>query len=127
MFDSPAPDWFAKVIPKFPSTREKEETIAEKTMKAYAKLKQRAAARKGRRHTGTTVWNPNVNDLVLVRTQPMSDASKGITGKFIRPYQGPWKVTNILTPSIFEITDQQGKIRGVYNKKSLKPFRSETV
>jgi hypothetical protein len=90
MLKSPAPNLFAKFLPQSPEPHPKEDTIAEKTMKAYARLKQRAAARKERRQRGTIIlWNPKLFDLVLVGTQPVSDASKGITGKFVRPYQGP--------------------------------------
>jgi hypothetical protein len=80
MLKSPAPNLFAKFLPQSPEPRPKEETIAEKTMKAYARLKQRAAARKERRQRGTILWNPKLFDIVLVRTKPVSDASKGISG-----------------------------------------------
>jgi transposase InsO family protein len=125
MFDSPAPNLFAKLVPRYPGPHPKEETIAEKSMKAYTRMRQRAAARKERRQRARTHWNPKLFEIVLVRTQPISDATKGISGKLERPYQGPWKVTKIVSPSIFELTDQQGRNREIYNKRTLKQFRSE--
>jgi hypothetical protein len=52
----------------------------------------------------------------------MSDATRGVTSKFIRPYEGPYVITDVLSPSIFEISDLSGKARGRFNKQSLKPY-----
>jgi hypothetical protein len=54
---------------------------------AYAKMKQRAAARERRQKKGTGNWTPKLNEKVLVRTQPMSDAINGMAPKFMHVFQ----------------------------------------
>jgi hypothetical protein len=57
---------------------------------------------------------------------PISDADKGITGKFMRPFEGPYFISKELSPAMFELEDNQGKPRGMFNKRDLKPFRMKT-
>jgi len=47
-----------------------------------------------------------VNEKVLVKTQPMSDAVKGITAKFIYIFEGPFLVSKILGHSAYELKDE---------------------
>jgi hypothetical protein len=84
--------------------------------------KLKAEKRRRKRKPGSTKWEPQLNDHVLIRIHPMSDAVRGITSKFIRPYEGPYVITEVLSPSMFEISDLNGKARGKYNKQSLKPY-----
>jgi hypothetical protein len=67
----------------------KHEEIQEKIAKAYERMKQRGHDRKNKRKHGNATWKPSVHDKVLVRTQSSSDAIAGVTGKFLRPYEGP--------------------------------------
>jgi hypothetical protein len=39
---------------------------------------------------GNQLWEPRVNEQVLVRAQQTSDATVGVTAKFIHPYEGPY-------------------------------------
>jgi hypothetical protein len=64
-----------------------------------------------------------VGDLVLSRSQPLSKAAKGVTSKFMRPYEGPWRITKII-PSSYEISSSSGKVRGVFHKQALKPYQT---
>jgi len=41
-----------------------------------------------------------------MRTQPSSDAIVGVTGKFIRPYEGPYMISKVITPSTVEVCDK---------------------
>ena len=66
----------------------KHEEIQDKIAKAYERMKQRARDKKNKRKHGNVTWKPRVDDKVLVRIQPSSDAIGGVTGKFIRPYEG---------------------------------------
>jgi hypothetical protein len=59
-----------------------------------------------------------------VRSQPASDAALGITGKFQRPYQGPYLISKLISPAIFELCDAGGKLRGTFNLNHLKPYLS---
>jgi len=62
---------------------------------------------------------------VLVKTQPMSDAVKGITSKFLHLFQGPYRISKVLDHSAYELRDEQGKKRGEFNKKQLKRYIEE--
>jgi hypothetical protein len=101
------------------------EVLSDKLLRAYARMKLRADRRNQRRKTGTTGWEPKLQDLVLVKSQPVSDAVHGITGKFQLPYEGPYRIHRQVTPSIFELADPEGKIRGVFNLKHLKPYLTQ--
>ncbi|PNF35642.1 hypothetical protein B7P43_G18254 [Cryptotermes secundus] len=121
MFGQPKPDVFEKILKKTTDQKPKEESLETKLLRAYAKLKPKAEEKK-RRKTRSTNWEPQLNDHVLVRMQPVSDATRGITSKFIRPYEGPYVITDVLLPSMFEISDLNGKARGRFRKQSLKPY-----
>ena len=48
---------------------------------------------------------PQVGDLVLAKWQAVSDAADGITKKFARPYDGPWKVTRVINQTTYEVAN----------------------
>jgi hypothetical protein len=58
-----------------------EDTVAEKVLKAYARAKVKAEKRNLKRKTGKRQWRPKLNDLVLVKSQLISDAVQGVTEK----------------------------------------------
>jgi hypothetical protein len=61
-------------------------------------------------------WKLHVGDLVvLVKSQAVSNAA-GVTQKFVRPYVGPWKVTRLINPAIYEVANEHGKITKVFNQ-----------
>jgi len=60
---------------------------------------------------------------VLVRTQPMSDAVKGMTAKFMHVFEGPYIITKLLDHSAYELKDGSGKLRGEFNKKQLRMYQ----
>jgi hypothetical protein len=78
---------------------------------------------KTKRTHGNATWKTRVNDKVLVRTQPNSDAIAGVTGKFIRPYEGPYIISKIIPPSTVEVWDRNGKFKGQFNLKSIKVYK----
>jgi hypothetical protein len=88
-------------------------------------MRKRAEARGRRRKRGNAEWEPKVNEKVLVKTQPMSDAVKGITAKCMYIFEGPFLVSKILDHSAYELKDEWGKVRGEFNKKQLKQYREE--
>jgi hypothetical protein len=81
----------------------KYEEIQEKIAKAYERMKQRTHDRKNKRKLGNATWKPRVRDKVLVRTQPSSDAIAGVTGKFIRSYEGPYMISKVIPPYTVEV------------------------
>jgi hypothetical protein len=87
-------------------------------------LKKRAEKRERRKERGLRNWNPRVGEEVLVEACRLSDANRGITHKFARPYEGPFRISRIVSPAIFEISDANGRIRGMFNKGALKKFET---
>ena len=67
-----------------------------------------------------------MNDKVLVKTQPVSDAIKGETSKFVLLYEGPLLISKIYPHSAYEEKDEKGKAIGKFSKKALKTYREET-
>lgn len=114
-----------KIMPSLPALDREDEGIDKKLEKAYSKMRKRAEARGKRRKRGNVTWAPKVNDKVLVKQQPMSEAVKGITSKFMYVYEGPFWVNKVLDHSAYELKDERGKVRGEFNKRQLKPYREE--
>jgi hypothetical protein len=85
IFRASRPDLFAKLLPPSPGTLPPEETADEEALCPYARMRKRAEERKERRKRGTVKWEPKLQDALLVRRQPQTDMSKGITGKFRQP------------------------------------------
>jgi len=90
-------------------------------MKAYAKMRKKGKDRREQRKTRGT----KVKEKVLVRAQPASGAAVGLTAKFIHPYEGPYIISRVIPPSTYELSTASGKVRGEFNKKSLKPYLEE--
>jgi len=61
--------------------------------------------------------------LVLSRCQPVSEAARGVTSKFAKPYEGPRYVTKIIPLSSYEISSANDKVCGVFHKQALKPYQ----
>jgi len=126
MYGSERRNVLNKLMPNLPILDQRVEGLDEKLEKAYYKIRKRAENRKKRRKRGNATWEPKVNEKVLVKTQPMSDAIKGITAKFMYIFEGPYLVSKILGHSAYELKDEWGKVRGEFNKKQLKQYREET-
>jgi hypothetical protein len=62
-----------------------------------------------------------------VRIQPISDAIKGTTAKFMLLYDGPYVISKLYPHSAYELIDGNGKPRGKFSKKALKPYKEETA
>ena len=107
-------------MPKESWPDQEDEGIDEKIRKAYVKMKKRAMAREIRRKRGNAEWNPELNEKVLVKTQPISDAVRGITSKFWHLFQGPYRISKVLGHSAYGLRDEHGNVRGEFNEKQLK-------
>jgi hypothetical protein len=86
---------------------------------AYVKSKLRAEKRNMKRKKCQYKWTPRLNDLVLVKQQPTSDA---IQRSFKGLYEGPYIIQNMINSTLFEVTDRTGKQKRLFNKKHLKPY-----
>jgi hypothetical protein len=115
MFGTKRPNLFQGILPEVPEGEEKLEEVLHKIAKAHERMKQKVNKRERKRRRGSSNWKPRLQESVLLRIQPISDAVLGVTGKFIRPFEGPYFVSRIIPPSAFELTDGKGKIKGEFN------------
>ena len=125
MYGSEQRNVLSRIIPSIQTLEQEGEGIEEKIETAYSKMRKRAEARQKRRKRGNKKWEPRVNEKVLVKTQPMSDAIKGISAKFVYLFEGPFWVSKILGHSAYELKDECGRICGEFNKKQLKQYKEE--
>jgi hypothetical protein len=117
---------FQKYLPPLPRGLTKDDEVQEKIARAYERMKQKIQKRRSKQRRGNSKWKPVMNETVLVRTQHNSDAVAGVTGKFVRPFEGPYIVSRLIPPSTVEVCDDEGKSKGVFNWKSLKVYREAT-
>jgi hypothetical protein len=96
MFDDNRSDLFSKILNKTNEQQPSNETLQDKMTLAYLTMKKKAAKRKRRRQLGSTRWEPELNEEVLLKCQSTSDAALGITAKFIKPFDGPWVIHKII-------------------------------
>ena len=89
ILDSPRPDVFEEFLKKGSEQKPSAVGLQEKVLKAYVRMKERAAKGNIRGNNGRSKWKTKVVDLVLAKCQALSDAADGITKKFARPYDGP--------------------------------------
>jgi DNA repair ATPase RecN len=80
MFAAERPNLSQNYLPKLPEGEKKFEGVQEKIAKAYERMRQRANKSKSKRKQGNSTWKTRVNEKVLVKTQPISDAIAGRTG-----------------------------------------------
>lgn len=103
MFNESRPDLFKKFLKKDADQLPPDESLSDKVLRAYLRMKLKAFRRKKHQKRGQHEWKPQVGDLVPYRCQPVSEAAKGVTSKFTRPYEGPWRITKLIPPSSYEI------------------------
>jgi hypothetical protein len=84
---------------------------------------RRAQTRKNKRKHGNSTWKPRVHDKVLVRLQPSLDIIAGVTGKFIRPFEGPYMIDTVIPLSTIKGCDSNVKIKRSINWKSIKVYK----
>jgi hypothetical protein len=118
---------FKNIIKRLPDEESTVESVHNKILKVYAKMKQRAEAKRNKRKNNHREWVPNIGDQVLVKGQPVSDAIQGITAKFQRPYVGPFSVKQCVNPYIYDLVDENGTVKGLYHLSHMKPYVSQCI
>jgi len=93
------------------------EDLQSKIVKAYEKMIRKIDAMKKKKRKGKSQCKPKVKDKLLLRTQPVSDATSGVTATFLHPYERPYVIVKIIPPSTFELTEENAPIRGQFNKR----------
>jgi len=122
IFVSSRSDLFEEFLKKGSEQKKTVDSLQEKVLKAYVRMKEKAAKRNKRGKNSSLKWKPQVGDLVLAKSHAVADAANGITKKFARPYDAPWKVTRMITPTTYKVADEKGKITKVFNQKVTKPY-----
>ena len=102
------------------------EDLQTKIAKAYKRMIRKIDARK-KNKKGKAHWKPKVNDKVLLRMQPVSDATAGVAAELLHPYEEPYVIAKIIAPSTFELTDENARVRGQFNKRLLKAYKEATM
>jgi hypothetical protein len=82
MYGIERPNIFKWILPNDSWPNQEEEENEEKIRRPYVKIKMKAIAKGKRRKRGKAEWNPELYEKLLVKTQLMSDAVRGITWKF---------------------------------------------
>jgi hypothetical protein len=67
-----------------------------------------------------------VKDRVLFERTNLSDAVTLIIVKCKHVYKGPHFINTVLPHSVYEIVDK-GRLGGEFNRRQLKPYRSNTT
>jgi len=65
LFQAKKPDLFEKILTKSPENLPEPETIGDKVMKAYTRMRKKAKDRRERRKTGNKTWEPKVSKRLL--------------------------------------------------------------
>uniref|UniRef100_A0A1B6GZR8 RNA-directed DNA polymerase n=1 Tax=Cuerna arida TaxID=1464854 RepID=A0A1B6GZR8_9HEMI len=69
----------------------------------------------------------NLNDLVLVKTHPLSHAVVGETAKLFEVYEGPFKIDRIYGTSTYGVSSLDGRRKfGPYHVSAIKHYLSPT-
>jgi len=126
MFAKNKPSLFDTLLPKLKQKTSDAEEIDMKLERAFLRMKRKAVERERKRKRGNACWNPELGDKVLVKSQNQSDAAKGVIDKFMHLYQGPYTIKKILPYSTYEVVDVDSKLRGEFNKRQLKPYRTDS-
>jgi hypothetical protein len=122
MLGKPKPDLFQRIVAKSADQKPQEESEEDKALKAFLRMKLKAESRDRKRKLGRATWNPQVDDLVLVNMQNISNAEANTTAKFMELFEGPFRITKLIPLFAYEVTGQDGRVRGVFNKQALKAY-----
>jgi transposase InsO family protein len=73
---------FKKIIQELPKGGPSNESLPNRILNLYAKMKSRAEVKKAKSKQNHREWKPQIGDQVLVKGQTVSDASQGINATF---------------------------------------------
>jgi hypothetical protein len=82
---NPRPGVFSKLLKKAVDQLPVEDSLAEKLLKAYARIKLKTEKRNRKRRKGRTKWKPN-----LSKASTAADEAQGVAATFQRPFEGPY-------------------------------------
>ena len=90
----------------------------------YQKMKRKGEQRAQKKNEESNKLKFKVGDLILVKTNPISDAVHKVTVKFCELYQGPYKVTSIKGGATYEVSEinKPETVWGIFNVRQLKQY-----
>jgi len=65
-------------------------------------------------------WRCKIGDLVMKREHPLSKASRDYAAKLAPKYSGPYTITRVISPVMYDLKDSNGKRFGRVHIKDLK-------
>jgi hypothetical protein len=68
-------------------------------------------------------WRCHPGDRVLKRDHPLSSGAKGFAAKLVPKYSGPYAVTNVLSPVVYNLQSPSGQKILRAHIKDLKPYQ----
>lgn len=105
-----------------------DQTLCEdKSMVDYEKIHLRIKEKGERRASKLNdrkITRYQVGDLVLVRTNPVSDLSNRVIAKFCALYEGPFRIGDVVGQATYRLYDinKPDVVKGVYNMRQLKTY-----
>ncbi len=70
-------------------------------------------------------WIAHIGDKVMKREYSLSDAAKNFNAKLAPKYSGPYTITKVWSPVIFQLKDDRNKCFNKVHIKDLKPAHVE--
>ena len=90
----------------------------------YQKIRRKGEKRAQKHNGEKQQVRFSIGDLVLIRTNPISDLTNKITAKFCELYEGPYKIKDIKGGATYVVAevDNLGSVRGIFNVRQMKPY-----
>lgn len=63
-----------------------------------------------------------LDDCVWVRNRVLSNAASGFSAKLAPKYAGPYWITKVISPRLYQVTDGDGRAKVAY-VNDIKPYR----
>jgi hypothetical protein len=110
-----APWLFGDLLPTSLNGEAEPLMLEQKESRAFTWLKERAEERTRRKKHDLRKWDPAVGEAVLVETHHLLGSNWSITQKFMCPYEGPFWITKMVSPSILDISDDKRGVNDIFN------------
>lgn len=68
-----------------------------------------------------------VEDLVRCKQRTLSSAIRGVAAKLAKKYTGPFKISRVISPVVFELTDEGGCVVPKVSIDDFLPYREDLV
>ena len=100
--------------------------LAAKSSKSFLKTKKKGQQLKHGKKHDRSKWKHAANDKILYKRATVSNAIRGITAKFPRPFTGPYIVHKLIPSNTYELMYGKGRVMGQFILKSFKAYNQAT-